>query len=502
MRITEKSPDARAVSLASSAAFDRFYKFLACAALILISAPVIYSFVRPAAGLPAATICAAAGAPLLFGVGYVFQAVFGAVTGVRRGEASRAYEKLVTYFKLSEAALPLALCGAAGVAVISAVSRIMRMRYEAGLDWMYDRWSLIPFVAGLAAAALIAAGIVAWFYPYSRIISMHSMFAYLVIIVANFAVNVVFGISQNFLVACAALFLLFVAVVMNQGHIVNVINAAGTGLLTPRVRFYNLIAVGIFCLLIAAVVPLVITLFVGVAVLARMALFFILRGILGNTEELQYEDASEQASQFSSGMFGNIGDLGGESLAKGYFALFALLLIAVLILVIIIRRRNVFRIIYNFINDLFANLMDFLANIFEFNRFSTEKFALSDYRDVETKTDKTAIHEYKAIGKRAPRSYREFRRRLDAVADARGRLVLAYNELIRCWGDGIVKLSISDTPSEIERKVIESTSNTNAEVITRAFETVKYAELDLPTSESERLVGVMCAQIRRAYGDT
>jgi hypothetical protein len=491
--------DSRAVSLSAAAAFERLYKFLACAAIVIITEPLIYTIIYPTIGglaLPLAIV----GVPVLFALGYAVQALFGAVTGIKRGSATQAYEKLAQYFRFAEAALPLTLCAVAGIAATNAVSGYMRMRYETGIDHLYDKWSVIPFAAGIICAAFIAVGVVSWFYPYSRLISMRSMFACFVLVLADFALNIAFGLTQDFLVACAALFILFSAVVMNQSHIVGVINATGTGVVTPRVRFYNLLAVGIVCILVAAAMPIILTVLVGLAVLGKMILFFILRGIFGVSEETQYEQAEVQGSEFGASMFGGIGDLGGASVAKNYFTIFMILLLAVLLFLILIRRKNLFKVIYNFINNLFANIMDFLANIFEFNRFSTEKFALSDYRDVETKTDKKAIREFTAAIRPA-RSYREFERRLESILEARARLMFAYNELVRCWSEKNIGLNISDTPAEIEQKVLAAVSGTDAEVITRAFETVKYAERDLPGSESTRLVAAMCAQIKRAYGD-
>ncbi len=476
-----------------SVAFDMLFKFLSCAALLAVAAPIIHSLTCPIIG-GWAVFLALVLSPLLFGTGYALQALYGRVAGIKRTASSRSYEKLEKYFKLPDAALTITLGAGAGMAVTGFISRYMRAQFEAGIDRAYDKSSLIPFLAGLFCSVFIIAGIAAWFYPRGYIINLRSLIPCLVVIIADFMINITFGVGQEFLVACTAVFMLLSAIVMNQNHIVDVINASGTGDITPRVRFYNLLAVGIFCLFVVVTMPIALSVIVGLMVLGRMFLLFVLRNsIVG--EENDFVDANEQASQFESNVFGKFSDFGSESQAKFYFIIFMLLLLTVIFFFIIIRRRNVFRIIFDFINKVFSNILEFLTNLFSFNKFSTEKFALSNYRDTEEKVDKKAIREYSKADQPA-RSYGEFRRRLDMLTDAGERLKFAYKELIRCWGEIYIRLNISDTPAEIKRKIEEAASGTDAELITRAFEAVKYAEHDLPPAESHRLVEIMCAQIK------
>ena len=492
--MTGQSEDLRGVSKKTAAAFDKFYKLLACAALIFVTAPLLYTFMSPIAGEYTLPITAVV-APAMFVAGYTVQALFGAVTKVERTPYSHAYEKLDRYFIPSKAALPLTLCVLAAYAVSSLFSHAM----ASGAFGLYDRASALPLFAGLLTGLFTAAGVVTWFYPYGYIVSLRSSFVYLVMLLADFVLNRVFGQSQSFLAVCFVLFLICSLVVTNQNHIISIISSSGTGIVTPRVRYYNLISVGLICLFVTLTVPIVLSIMVGATVLGRMLLLFSLRSTVGQSEEEMYMDASEQASKFSTLLFGQFDDV-SPSLAKLLFFIFMLILLGTIILLIVMRRRNIIRSIINFLDALFANLMEFFANLFDFNKMSTERFVLSDYLDIETKADKEAIREYTGRQyQRPPRSYRDFLRRLEAIADPREKLVFAYNELVRCWGEKNVKIKSSDTPAEIERKVSAVTSDSHAERITRAFEYVKYAELDLPETESTMLVSLMCAQIRWAY---
>lgn len=486
----------RAVSLKTAARFDRFYKLLACAALIFAFAPLVYTFIRPVAGDFTLPIVAGI-APALFIIGYGLQAIFGAVTRMERTLYSRTYEKLESYFTPAKAALPLTLCVIAGFAASSAFSRF----YKSGALGFYERASALPLFVGILTVLFLAAGVIAWFYPPGYIVSLHTAFVYLVIFLSDYGLNIVFQVSQKFLAACFAGFLLCAIVVANQTHIVTVINTAGTGIVTPRVRYYNLISVGLLALFAVLTVPVVLAVFIGLAVLVKMLLFFILRERYISPEEQMLMDAGEQAAVFGKTVYGF--EEINQSLAKLLFLVFIFIAIGTMAFFIISRYRNILQTIINFIDALFANLLEFLANLFEFNKFSTEKFILSDYRDVETKIDKSAVREY--TGKKpqqTARSYRDFLRKLESIADSRERLAFAYAELVRCWDKKYgIRLKSSDTPAEIERKILEVSADTAAEPITRAFEYVKYAERYLPESESAKLIDAMCAQIKRAYGD-
>lgn len=491
------SEDVIKVSLKSQAAFERLYKFLACVVLIFVAAPIFHTLVRPTAGKYTTPLTVTV-VPVMFCLGYGLQALFGAVMRIKRAPSSRTYEKIEKYFSLPEAALTLALCAVAGFAVSSFVTSLLREGYLLHIGLYYQKASAIPHISGLICAALMAMGVITWFYPYGFLISMRSSFVFLVCTGAVFVFNYAYRQSQTFLLICTVPVIILSLLVINQNQIVTVISAAKTALLTPRVRYYNLISVGIIFLFILLAFPFVLAVIVGLIVLANMILFFLLRNT-GQSEELLYADAGEQAAEFGSFVFGRVGGVGPQ-FSIVLFSVFMVLLLVAIIVLIFIRQRNIIKVIFDFINILFASLMEFLANLFSFNRLSTEKYILSDYRDVETKTEKNAIREYSGKYMHPPRSYRDFLRRLEAIPDARGRLVFAYSELVRCWGEKRnVYLKISDTPAEIEQKVSAVTADTNAEPITRAFEYIKYAERDLPEKEISRLVSLMCAQIQRAY---
>lgn len=491
------SEDIQKVSLKTEAAFERLYKFLACLTLLFAAAPFFHTLVRPTAGkytTPLTLIVV----PGMFCLGYGLQALFGAVLRIKRAPSSRTYEQVEKYFSLPEAALSLALCAAAGFAVSSFVTNLLREGFLLNIGLYYQRASAIPLISGLMCAAIMAMGVITWFYPYGYLISLRSSFVFLVCIGANFMFNYAYKQPQTFLLICTVPIMMLSVFIINQNHIVTVISAAKTSLLTPRVRYYNLVSAGIIFLFILLAFPLVLSVIVGLIVFSNIILFFVLRNT-GQSEELLYADAGEQAAEFSSFVFGKVTDISPQ-FSIILFSVFTILLLIAIIVLIFIRKRNIFKVIFDFINILFANLMEFLANLFSFNRPSTEKFIISDYHDVETKTDKKAIRENSDKYMYPPRSFRDFLRRLEAIPDIRGRLVFAYSELVRCWGEKRnVYLKISDTPAEIELKVSAVTTDAHAEPITRAFEYIKYAERDMPDKEISRLVSIMCAQIRRAY---
>lgn len=491
--MTNQSEDKRKVSKKTAAVFDRFYKLLACAALILAVAPLLHTLLIPVAG-KYAFILTVVIAPAMFTAGYAMQALFGTVTRVARTPYSRGYEKIERYFIPSKAVLPLVLCAVAGFVVMSVLSNV----YASGVFGLHDKASAVPVFAGILTGVITAAGVVTWFYPYGYIVSLRTLFVYFVLIIGDFLLNLAFLQSQNFLAFCTVAFVICALVVINQNHIISVISSAGTGIVTPRVRYYNLITVGLICLLVALMLPIVFIILVGTTVLRNILLYFILRE---NMEEFNDDimEASETAAIFNNRVF-MVQDL-NQALSKVLFIIFFVFLLGTIIFFIVIRHRSIFNAIINFLNALFTNIMEFFANLFAFNRISTEKFVISDYRDIETKTHKAAIREFAGIAdQRPPRSYRDFIRRLELLSNPRERLIFAYNVLIGCWAENYhIYIKLSDTPAEIEEKVKEVSSDAKAEPITRAFEYVKYAERSLPDTESARLISAMCAQIRLVY---
>jgi len=470
--------------------FNRLYKFFAMGAVTLTVAPYTFLLLFSSIGVPPALSFVLTF--LLICFGYFLQAIYGGITKLKREEGGAAYEKGVVYFKAGKAVLPITICAVLSIIPFHVTHAYLKWRYEVGLDLIYDSDALMPVVAVLVAFVPMLIGIILWFYPYDRIISSKTIFVFLAAHLLSLLLSMVI---PGFTTFCFIIFLLFTLIIFNQSYLIQLMDRAKVGSLTPQMRFYN---IALVCMVIAAVsvtLLLVVTVVIGVVVLFRILLFFALAAVLGD-DATTYQKADKVADAAGGEMFSGIMEFQSNTEVAFFFTLFCILVCSAVLFFIIIRKVNLIKIIGNFINALFSNIMEFFANLFYFNRMGRDSVEYFDYTDDERQVDNSSYKRHSVQDFKPRKTYRDFAHRLNSLKSYSEKLGYAYNTLVSFWNSMDFMLNVSDTPREIGEKVKKRSEIKKVDEMTALFERVKYADSD---ETDDGLLEEMCGLIRKYY---
>jgi len=125
-----------------------------------------------------------------------------------------------------------------------------------------------------------------------------------------------------------------------------------------------------------------------------------------------------------------------------------------------------------------------------------EETFYQNYVDEKRKTQNALIREYEKLAEHVT-SYKDFLQQLSRMPDAGAQLCFAYAVLVRMYAQGNVNLKQSDTPREVEFKVLRAVAGEEIRPITAAFEKIKYAEEEVPMEEAAEILKSMCEIIHR-----
>ena len=119
-----------------------------------------------------------------------------------------------------------------------------------------------------------------------------------------------------------------------------------------------------------------------------------------------------------------------------------------------------------------------------------------NYRDERRKLQNAGIRDYEAMAATTD-SYRLFLQRLGRLRTYDEQLCYAYAVLLRMYKKMNIPLKISDTPRENKTKVAHALAVSEIEQITADFESVRYAGHTPDDGEAARILGDICAVIKR-----
>lgn len=451
--------------------FGKLYKFFAASAIILVIIPFVNAIVMIPLNVPLWLSLLLLPLPALFGYG--IQHLFGRVVKVKRQYISTGYDGGNRYFMPHSAALPMTLAGAASILVIPAGKAYMRLRAEAGIDYYYDSESLYPYLAAISFFALAAAGIVVWFYPYYRLVTMKTLFPCLGALLICFIISMS---DSRCVTICAVFYLTFAMLTLNQTALLRSVDKTKVGVVTVGMRLYNIALTVLLMLALAGTLVLITSALVGIVVIARMLGYMLLSAMFKDTET--YEDADTVSQAVGEGVF-NLKSFGIESQngSRMYFMIFCVALLLLAVFFIVARKRGTFKKIIDWFGALYRSIVEFFMLLFRRDRHESEDYArYSDYRDTEIKHTSAQIREYSAEKQKSGAvDYREFSRRLSALKSYPEKLNYAYNTLVVCWNGLNFALKASDTPRQICEKVEFRSELEGIGGITGAFELTKYA---------------------------
>lgn len=464
--------------------FERRNKMLALAAVCATVAPFYYTFLYRSAPLP--WLIASIAVPVLIFLAHGMQALCSRMLGIRPVGGSSSYEDMVKRFQPTAASIPITVACCMALGAMWAIGKLMAWYASVTPGVLYDPKSLMPFLMALGIGGTMIFGIVLWFYPYNRILSMRTALPCCLMFVLNFLMNMVFGgVPSIFLALCLLIFAVIALLLMNQSYIIRAIDRSGTGHVTAGVLKYNTALVGVLVVIFLVIAAIMMTLLGGATALARMVLFAIRESVIASSGD-DHRDWEEKNEDFMDTTFGD-SDGGafmiGQNGMAGLFMLFILLCIAVLAIVLLFRfMPRSMKAAVAWVKQIIGNLLHFLRTALDLWNGAVideegEKI-FNDYVDTTIQMEKSSYAD-----SRPTVATRNYRAALAGMKTAAEKNRYCYQLLLTHFSR-FFSLRTSDTPNEILDKVSARLESRSMPRITDVFVRFHYGgSANEPTSE-------------------
>ncbi len=477
--------------------FKKFYKILSVIAVVSVIVPIIYVFLYRF--IPQEYIFLLYGVSvLLICIGYAMQAFYGAVMSSRHNirdgyEDESGYESTSNPFKPLYAVGPIVVAALVGFAFFGIVDRLLYMLYVNG-GMIYDSHSLYPYIGMLAAFALVLSGIVLWFYPPHRIISLRSMFAYFGVMGVAYAASVMMSVPTTVLSLSLIVFFACSFIVLNQTHIRRGVTGTVTAI-SDDGKFYNLKLMIVASVVVVFVLIIFFAVFTGVGFILKFVFTYIAVKMLNGSAESedQYYDEEQAAVDFSDVMFDR------QPMGDQFFIILFILLFIGAIVFFIFRGSSAVKNLIEKIKEWIRELFMFFMNAREYRGIGQSlSREYANYTDETISLQDAAIRAYnpKAVEKR---SYREFIAYLNSLPTATDQIRYAYVTMLSVFHSLGYGIKRSETPRETKIRVKSRSAGHDLDAVTSAIESVDYIEVEPSEKECDRAVQEMCRIIRNNF---
>jgi len=375
--------------------------------------------------------------------------------------------------------------------------------YEVYLDQLYQNnpnayyveESLVPYLGVILCFVSQLAGIVIWFYPPVRLNSVYTLIWALGIMFIEFCLYIFTGgltahsNLQTVFVICLTVFCVCITILYNQGNLESSYRGSVVSIFKTEDRLYNIFLVLILFFSLAIILFLSYIIVNGIYSLVSTIIWFLLYRILyagaADNPSKQYEYL-EMAERHGKRIQGN-----GTG---NYIGLLLGVLIFGALVFIGIKTgwfKRTFIRLYQWFMEVFGAILQKRNPV----GHSEETF-YQNYVDEKRKTQNALIREYERMAEHI-QTYKDFTQHLAKLTDAGAQLCFAYAVLVRMYAKGNMNLKSSDTPREVEFKVLRAVSGEEIRPITTAFERIKYAEEEIPLEEASVILKSMCEIIHR-----
>lgn len=478
--------------------FGKFYKILAVAAVMSVILPVVYFgfyWIMPRSYWIYICIISIA----LMAAGYAMQAFYGAVTSSRHNsregyDDESGYESAVKPFQPIRAAGPIVISAVIALISRGIIDRLLYNAYLKGYTYTYDSNSLYPYIGMLLMFGLVFAGIVLWFYPPHRIISMRSMFSYFGVMGVLFAAHVTMSVPTTMLSLSLVVFFSCSFIVLNQTHIRRGITGTVTAI-SNEGKYYNLKLMIVASVVVMAILLVFAAVLTGVGLLLKFIFIYVAVKMFGagSGDDDNYYDADDAAVDFSDVMLENqpIGD-----------RLLIVLCIAIFIAALVFFAfrghaitKNILEKIKLWLRELFL----FFMNAREYKGMGTSfNRMFANYTDETISLQDASIRAYETKAEKK-RSYREFIAYLNSLPTATDQIRYAYVTLLSVFRSLGYGIRHSETPRETKARVMARSANHDLSAVTDAIEAVDYIEKEPSEEKCDEAVKAMCRIIRNNF---
>lgn len=499
------------ISFKKRSAYSRYeaiYKFFAVTAVCSLICSGVYALLERSLGTAYGALTA-----LLFGaggvgLGYGIAAVWGFFTACERVRYDYSYERTDGYFSFGTL-IPSIITAIVPSAIVIAIARRLTATVTSSGTVIYDNASAFPALVGGALLACLIIGIILWFMPYNKVISLGNVLplgiGFIVIAIAG---GVFFGASTAFLTFAFIFYVFSAMAVINQGYLIKIINESGTGTATEKVRKYNLAAVALTFGCIAIAGFFATAMIVGIVVSFRIVFYSVFKNALNNGGGGSGSSVGSTPSfNVSEKLFGGITGADAEGEATFYYIVFLLMILAFFVALIIHRRRSGKKLPKpsELINRLFAlilSIISWFSSFFSGKRHEETDIPLDDYTDEELMIKNSALTPLSDIS--GKKGARKLAKMLEECKTDGERLSVCYSvaraSYIRKYGI----LKTGDVPTVMLNKlngIIARQDYDRFTRLTEAFIRRAYAGIEPSSSiaidvnaEAERLIAELSAK--------
>lgn len=463
--------------------YSRFYQTGAAAVYILAALPFCTKFTMPYFGqwyLQMLLLLLFVGCAL---AGYGMQILGARIFHLHRKEMVFTYEDTTRRYRFERAII---------VHLGTLVIFFLTMR----LGWTllfyfgnyYDEYSIIPYSIALFCAVMVELGGYLWFIPYNTLISMRRIGTIGVVLLINFLVTggyqqTLFGFLNLF--ALCMTITLFV-LLLNQAFITRPYGGKIARGINDEAKRYSarIVATALAC--IAGVSIVTMSFITSMVSLWYAFLKFCLAGIAknNNADDREIREIYEQ-------------DLAGEVLklprgeADYWILVFAALCVICIVTLIILFTPGLKDKIREWIAYLKEVLNFFFMPHSERRKLRSRQEYLNFVDTVEqTNAAGNAVRPAEHI-----KTYTDFKRQLDAIADNDDKIRYAYAVAAAQLRHQRCGVGLSDTPREIARKVREHGLVEDIDRLTADFERIQYEDGSLEHSGTVTLER-LCTLVR------
>lgn len=456
--------------------FNKIYKFITLVAMSCVITPFSYMIFFRALNING--IISFITSMLLLMLGYLLQSIYGKIVNINLKSQDLSYESNTKFFNIKNAALPITICVIVSIVLFNIIIGYLKYRTEVGIDLVYDQYSLHPYVMMLMALTIMIIGVVMWFYPYNRIISVRSMFVYFCLFVIAF----IFPWSSQWIATLSfILFMICALVILNQSYIIKAINLTKIGVVTTRVRLYNIGIVALFFVAVICVLIVVASILVGLSVVFKFLLFLILGTIFRDDG---FVDETTIGDEIGAAVFDmSLMNMSGNNITiHALWYLFILLIIGFILSLIFIKKiRVIFKSIGDFFGYLINNIISLFTDVFSFftKNDKVESDEYINYKDEEIDIDKISAKIKMREFSNKKYTYKDYSNDFNTLKTFDEKYKFAYQTLVKCWNDMNFSLRTSDTPRQIKEKLLARTTIDDLNDITQTFEIYQYSDFNM-----------------------
>jgi len=451
-------------------------------------------------------------------LGYGIQALLAKSAGKRpsRDGFSDAGEGVVGGFSFTNASAALLVIAAATIAGYFLFDWLIQFRFSFGnIVYQGNVLAYTPVYTIMATLAFLAAsvgGCVIWFYPMERLANVYFLVTCCVLFYAElffstlmiaplfsagFSVladaSLILTIGLPFFVFTVCMLLIF-----NQSNLQTRYRGSVVSVITPSARFYNMGLVMVMILLVLVMTAVCYIALSGVWLLIRMILFIVAfrwfygrdYGTSGQIYEYEYVDSDEAGRMMQRNV------MSPEN--QYLIAMFALLVLTAAALYIGART--------GYLQKLMARFREWLRDLLDTFRIGRDIFRGADsglesneiynYKDEKKQIQNAAIRDYQAMAATTD-TYKLFMLRLQRLKSYEEQLCYAYAVLLKMYKKLNINLHTSDTPREVEGKVVRTLPESEIRDITADFERIRYAEEELSDAEASGVLNRICGVVKR-----